>query len=183
MSYFSRLTDIVTCSLTEILAKEENPVDALQSIILEMEEGLSGAQRAVQTAETNVQHFEKELAEHQERVDYWAAQARTHLEAGEENQARLALSRKYEVSDLIAGLKQQQEAALATQNHLKTTQRAIKARLQDAKRRLSDFQADADEAPNSSQGTAGSVSETITNERSQEIENELAMLRKELQGE
>ena len=40
MSYFSRLTDIVTCNLSEILAKESDPATALKRIVAEMEEGL-----------------------------------------------------------------------------------------------------------------------------------------------
>ena len=42
MSYFSRLTDIVTCNLTEILARETDPLAAVGEIIAEMQEGLAG---------------------------------------------------------------------------------------------------------------------------------------------
>ena len=45
MSYFSRLTDIVTCNLTELLAREADPAAALEGIIAEMQEGLAGAKR------------------------------------------------------------------------------------------------------------------------------------------
>ena len=38
MSYFSRLTDIVTCSLSDILANEADPAMAIGQIIREMEE-------------------------------------------------------------------------------------------------------------------------------------------------
>ena len=37
MPYFSRLTDIVTCNLTEILITAENPAVTLREILYEME--------------------------------------------------------------------------------------------------------------------------------------------------
>ena len=50
MAYFSRLTDIVTCSLTELLSKATDPQQALSQIITEMREGLAGAERSVGSA-------------------------------------------------------------------------------------------------------------------------------------
>ena len=46
MSYFSTLTDIVTCNLSEILANEADPEAAIEQIIYEIQEGVSGALRA-----------------------------------------------------------------------------------------------------------------------------------------
>ena len=47
MSYFSRLTDIVTCNLTEILSSSDDPIAAIAQVISEMEEGLGGCERCV----------------------------------------------------------------------------------------------------------------------------------------
>ena len=53
MTYFSRLTDIVTCNLTRLLAEADDTVAALQEIIAEMEAGMAGARRSMQTAQGN----------------------------------------------------------------------------------------------------------------------------------
>ncbi len=136
MSYFSRLTDIVTCNLSEILANESDPEAALRQIIYEMEEGRAGANRSVNTAVASQQRLSKELQEHSAQVELWMSKAKDELGAGSEPGARLALARKREVEDLIAGLQQQHKAAVATREHLTTVLRALKARLAEARRRL-----------------------------------------------
>ncbi len=61
MSYFSRLTDIVTCNLTEILTEAEDPGAAIADVISEMEEGLSGCERCVHRAERAATELRGEL--------------------------------------------------------------------------------------------------------------------------
>ena len=61
MSYFSRLTDIVTCNLTQLLAQAEDPRAAISEIIQEMREGVAGAQRRVSTAVASEERLRLEL--------------------------------------------------------------------------------------------------------------------------
>ena len=129
MRHFNRLTDIVTCSLTEILSSAADPQAALQEIIHEMEEGQAGANRSVATAQASVDRIERELQEHRSQIEQWTAKAKQELIAGAEDAARVALVRKTEVEDVVAGLEQQQQAAITTRDHLTTMQRAIDARL------------------------------------------------------
>lgn len=182
MSYFSRLTDIVTCNLSEILAREDDPQAAIEQIIGEIEEGLAGARRSVATAEANERRLQNELDEHRAQVDRWTAQARQELAAGREEQARLALVRKRELQDLIAGLEQQHEAAVATREHLTTTLRALEARLAEARRRQAEVGAGGAErpAPGESADQAAASAEDL---RAQDIESELAELKRQLGGE
>ena len=139
MSYFSRLTDIVTCNLTQLLNEATDPRAAIAEIISEMQEGLAGAQRSVNTAFASEQRFEKEIAEHRQSVVTWTSRAREQLASGSEQDARQSLMRKREVEDLIAGLEQQHKAATATKQHLATIQRALEARLAEAIRKRDDF--------------------------------------------
>ncbi|HUG17554.1 MAG TPA: hypothetical protein VMM56_01155, partial [Planctomycetaceae bacterium] len=60
MSYFSRLTDIVTCNLSEILANEEDPKAAIEQIVYEIQEGVVGAERSLKTARNHVEKLELE---------------------------------------------------------------------------------------------------------------------------
>ena len=61
MTYFSRLTDIVTCNLTKLLAEADDPAAALQEIIAEMDAGMAGARRSMQTAQGNEDRIRGEV--------------------------------------------------------------------------------------------------------------------------
>ena len=128
MNYFSRLTDIVTCNLAEMLAREADPSAALRKIITEMEEGLAGARRSVGTATANEERLRREIAELGGQSDQLTDEAREALRNQDESAARVALLRKQEVVDVVAGLEQQHKAACATRDHMNTTLRALEAR-------------------------------------------------------
>jgi phage shock protein A len=178
MNYFSRLTDIVTCNLNELLARESDPAVALRRIIAEMEEGLAGARRSVATATANEERLSKELAELRGQVDQLTDEARTHLRATDESAARLALIRKQEVADVIAGLEQQHKAACATRDHLTTTLRALDARLSEARRR----QQELESAPKARVAApkSGRTAVLEGDPRAREVEDELELLKREL---
>lgn len=134
MTYFSRLSDIVTCNLNELLAREADPYAAILSIIREIEAGVAGANRSVATATSNQQRIQAEIDEHLRQVEHWRQQARAEVTSGREEAARRALMRKREVEDLVAGLEQQLAAAKSTREQLETTRRALEARLAEGRR-------------------------------------------------
>jgi len=179
MAYFSRLTDIVTCNLTEILSRSDEPQQAIEEIIREMDEGLAGAQRSVANATAAEERIRNELAEQQAQIDVWAAKAKEELQSGDEDAARLALIRKREVEDVIAGLEQQHRAAISTREHLNTTYRALEARLAEARRKMDQLGSAAQLEPASI--SAGAAEAAVVDEnRQREIEDELAALKREL---
>lgn len=179
MPYFSRLTDIVTCNLSSILARADDPRQALEEILHEMNEGRAGAERSVRSAEENVVRIEDEIGEQRASVGNWMQAAGQALQAGDENQARQALVRKHEVEDLIAGLEQQLQAAVATRDHLRTMLSAIQARHADARRRLDELAATkgSDESTGPSSTAARQFSSGNVNDR---IEQELEQMRRKL---
>ena len=181
MAYFSRLTDIVTCNLSSILARAENAVEALQAMIPEMEEGLAGAERCVKSAAEKVSQLESEIGEQRHETENWKLRAQAALEKGDEPGARNALGRKHEVEDLIAGLEQQLQAAVATRDHMLTTRQALQARLADARRRLTAIQSGAnpltgEQEPANSAGLAPAA------EQRSRIDAELEELRRQMKG-
>ena len=173
MAYFSRLTDIVTCNLTKLLDDAEDRNVALATIIREMEDGLAGANRSMQTARGNEDRIAGELQEHGHQVAYWAEKARAELKAGSEPQARLALVRKREAESLVAGLQQQFQAAVTTREHLSTTHRALEARLADARRRH-------DELTRTTTTNTAEADAEFHSSLTAEIEDELEALKREL---
>ena len=179
MPYFSRLTDIVTCNLTVLLQHSDDPSSALNEIILEMREGLAGADRSTRTAVANIQRLETELAEQRAQVDVWTELAKTRLGAGDENGARQALLRKRELEDLIAALEDQLRAAVATHDHLRKTFHALQARLSDAQRRLAAVENGESAAETSDEAAALPIDDS-NDDVIQAIESELEGLRREL---
>lgn len=179
MTFFSRLTDIVTCNLSHLLAQAEDPRAAIAEIILEMREGLSGAQRSVNTASASEERLRQEIDSHRTQVEVWTVKAKEHLIAGVEAEARQSLLRKREVEDLIAGLLQQHRAAIATKDHLATMQRALEARLAEALRRQESLGVPIQEAPSTTPSYL-SMPHSVAEDRHREVDAELEALRQEL---
>ena len=174
MPYFSRLTDIVTCNLTELLKQADDPRATLDEVIREMEEGLAGAQRSVQTARRNEERLQAEYNEAQRESEHWQAEAMTALKSGDENAARMALYRKKEAHDLSAGLEQQVRVAHSTWEDLMTTYRALEARLAEAQRKSTEL------GGAEQKSTSDSLAATARELRGQEVEDELAELKRQL---
>ena len=178
MSYFSRLTDIVTCNLSALLAEADDPALALTQIIAEMREGLAGARRSVATAAASEQRLFGEIAEHRREAVAWEEQARNQLKSGQEQEARGSLMRKREVHDLIAGLEQQHRAAQATKDHLSTMQRALEARLAEALRRQAAVGIELTEPVSS--GPDFSSPRSAEHDPQRQVDSELDALKREL---
>ena len=181
MSFFSRLTDIVTCNLAEILANESDPLAAVQQIIDEMNQGIAGAERCVNTASRNVERLEEEIAEHSQRSADFKTKARAELAANNEDAAREALSRKSELDDLVAGLTPELKAAESTREQLNTTLRALQARLADATRKQSQLLSGNMELSDDSSSPEQEGAAPVRTPRTQEIDDQLAALRAELE--
>lgn len=190
MTYFSRLTEIVTCNLNDILVEAPDPIAAIRDIILEMEEGVNGARRSCQTAAANEHRLTTEMDAHRTQIAFWTARAKEELGKQNESQAREALLRKREIEDLVAALQQQLQAASATREHLQTTLRALEARLADARRkeldltstpmaetRMLDTQSSSGAAPRRTE-----LELPIDEQRAAQIEDELEALRREMRS-
>ncbi|QDT32410.1 PspA/IM30 family protein [Thalassoglobus polymorphus] len=180
MPYFSRLTDIVTCNLTSILEQAVDKKAALEEIIFEMKEGVSGAERSVKTAGTNVSQLEVEIGEQRAAIGSWVQSAQEALAMNDEAKARQALERKHEVEDLIAGLEQQLEAAISTRDHLRTMMNALQARLADASRRLK-MLSDGEDATEESQSSDSSANLEASPDRQGRVDQELEAMRKQME--
>lgn len=179
MSYFSRLTDIVTCNLSQLLAEAKDPLAAIEEIIREMEEGLMGARRSVSTATGNEERLYSEIQGHRHQAIGWAAKAREHLVGQRENEARHSLLRKREVEDLVAGLEQQHHSAMATREHLSTMQRALEARLAEALRKRAMLRGE-DAGLDARPLAVADVSSPLGLDRHSQIDAELEALKREL---
>lgn len=181
MPHFSRLTDIITCSLTEILDASVDPVVTLQEVINEMNEGLAACRRNVRTSTINGERLEAEIAEYGTQIVAWKNRAKQNLAEGDEDAARNSLRRKVEVEDLIAGLRPERDSAVAASQHMLRIQKALEARHSEALRRLEELTGQPPDVPLQSE-TALLSAAAATQKRSSAVEAELEALRRELQG-
>ncbi|MSR60466.1 MAG: hypothetical protein EXS05_22965 [Planctomycetaceae bacterium] len=182
MSYFSRLSDIISYKLDDLLADSADPPAAIARIVSEIEEGLSGAKRSVTAAAASEQRLRTELVERQGQATFWGKKAREEMSAGNEDAARQSLMRRRETDDLVAGLEQQLAAATSTREHLSTMLRAIEARLAEAQRRQQQFVNPPPATAEPGRAAAGAKSIELPPDRSRDpdIEAELETLRREL---
>ena len=181
MPHFSRLTDIVTCSLTEILEVSEDPQATLQEVIQEMEEGLTSSRRVAGTSSKNCDRLEKEIATHTAQVNEWMEKAKASLQAGDETAARDALTRKVEIEDLIAGLQPELEAAKSNYQNMLRIQKALEARYAEATRRMAEMiGSSSNDSSETDSRTAAHAIEQSRAEKNDEVEAELEALRKQL---
>jgi phage shock protein A len=184
MSFFSRLSDIVSCKLDDLIAEQVDPSAAMTRIVAEIEEGLAGAKRSVTAAAGSEERLKAELEERRKQAAWWGNKAREELAGDREDAARQALMRKRETEDLEAGIEQQLAAATSTREHLSTTLRAIEARLSEARRRLHELHSPGGETARpaaAKRGPSGSsLPPTIDRTRAAQIEEDLDVLRREL---
>lgn len=179
MPHFSRLTDIITCNLTEILNGVSDPGQTLQEIVDEMNEGLAACRRNVRTATTNGARLHQEIAEYELQVAEWKGLAKQFLSDGDEEGARDSLRRKVEVEDLIAGLQPELDAANQTGQHMLRIQKALEARQAEALRKMEEMTGQPTNQRPASESTAMSSS-AASAARSREVEAELEALKREL---
>lgn len=180
MPHFSRLTDIVTCNLTEILKTADDPSQTLREIITEIAEGLAACRRTVLTSDRNHKRLSDEIAESKQQIAEWVDRARQALAAGVESDARAALTRKVELEGLNAGLQPEMEAAKATCQHMLRIQKALEARHSDASRRLLQLIGGSADEPHES-GASVQLAAQSAHDQQSEVDAELAALRKQLE--
>ncbi len=181
MPHFSRLTDIITCSLTEILEEAEDQQQTLREVLDEMEEGLASARRVARTSAANRDRLQKEIEAHTAQVGGWVEKAKSSLRAGDETGARMALTRKVEVEDLIEGLKPELDASESNYQNMLRIQKALEARHSEAQRRLVDLTGESTEVRLESETAIHAVNQS-QQEKSCEVEAELEALRRQLEG-
>jgi phage shock protein A len=181
MPHFSRLTDIITCSLTDILNAAANPAVTLQEIIGEMNEGLAACRRNVHTSTSNGDRLKCEIAEYENQVVEWKSRAKQNLEDGNEDAARNSLRRKVEVEDLIAGLRPELDAAVSASQHMLRIQKALEARYSEALRKLEELTGQPPSLPLESE-TAILSANAAAQKHSSTVEAELEALRREILG-
>lgn len=141
MGFFRRISDIVSANLNDLVDDFEDPEQMLRQAVREMEESI--AEMTQQTAKTmaNEKTLVRELDRNRQQVEQWQGRAVSAVEAGDDNLAKKALSRKNEHQKLVAALEDQLEIAREASGTMKRQLDGMKAKLAEGKRNLATLSA------------------------------------------
>lgn len=179
MPHFSRLTDIITCSLSEILSQCTDPQQTLQEILAEMQEGLNACSRNIKTSLANQQRLQREITAYELQIAEWKTRARQALLKTEEEAARNALRRGMELEDLIAGLRPELEATSSNSRNMSRIQKALGARFSEALRKLEELSGSSSLFP-AIPDSLNSQERFAANNSTETLEQKLEALKKDL---
>ncbi|MCY2992309.1 MAG: PspA/IM30 family protein [Planctomycetota bacterium] len=136
MGIFKRISDIVSANFTDLVEEYEDPEKMLKQAIREMEEAIGKAKPDVVRTMANEKTAAKELASNEAQVAAWAQRAEKAVEAGDDDLARKAITRKQEYEKVVAALRDQHEAMAEASQTLRRQLEGMQAKLKDAQRRL-----------------------------------------------
>jgi phage shock protein A len=135
MGLFTRLSRLINANLNAVLEAAEDPEKMLAQVIREMETSLVTARQHGARAIAAERRLERELEQNRATAAFWKDQAARALGNGREDLARQAVARKIEHDDLVSALTPQLDAARQTSAAVKTSLRALEARLAEARRK------------------------------------------------
>lgn len=136
MGIFSRISDIVSANLSDMVEKYEDPEQMLRQAIREMEAAIATSKKDVAKAMANEKLVAKELATNESAAATWTQRAGSAVEMDDDDLARKALERKREHEQVAAALRDQHEAAADAATTLRTQLEAMQAKLSEAQRQL-----------------------------------------------
>ena len=141
MRLFKRIADIISANLGELADDFDDTESMLNQAIREMDESIREATQDTAKALANEKRLAKELSRNEKEAKAWQSRAEQAVEAGEDDEARSALSRKLEHEKLAAALNDQLAAAKDASQTLRHQLDAMKAKLSEAKRNLAGLSA------------------------------------------
>ena len=136
MGIFQRISDIISANFNDMVEEYEDPEKMLRQAIREMEAAIGTAKPDVARAMASEKTVAKELASNEAQVAVWTQRAETAVEAGDDDLARKAITRKKEYEKIAAALRDQHEATAEATQTLRRQLEAMQAKLKDAQRRL-----------------------------------------------
>ena len=135
MGIFSRLGTLIKSNINDLITKAEDPEKMLTQVLLEMQQQLVEAKKAVAIAIADEKKLQKQYTSETDKAKEWERKAMVAVRAGDDNLARQALGRKQE-HETIAGQFQtqwiQQKQAV---EKLKDALRLLNNKIEEAKRK------------------------------------------------
>jgi len=135
MGFFSRISDIISANLNDLLERMEDPVKMMKQLIREMEQAVEATREQLLQAVTNERRIDKEIAAYQDRISEWQAKAVEAIRKDRDDLARKALALKKESQAILAALESELPNAKAASAAIRTQLHGLQAKLMEAKRK------------------------------------------------
>ena len=135
MAFFERIADILKANINDMIDKAEDPVKMVKQLILEMEEQVDEATRALGQAMGSQKVAAKELADAKAKVADWNDKAKLALKNGDEALARKALDIKVGLEGQVNQLQDSYDGITAQVDKLKDQVQTLKMKLDEARAR------------------------------------------------
>jgi phage shock protein A len=136
MGIFTRVSDIVSANLNDIVERFESPETMLRQAIREIDAALARTMEATARAIADERLLEHELARHRDQSAELHAAARAAVVRGDESAARRSLSRRQEQEKLVAALDDQLVNVRASTGKIRRQLDAMRVRRTEAQRTL-----------------------------------------------
>lgn len=132
---FERIGDIIKANINDLIDKAEDPEKMVKQIIVDMEEQIEQATRALGQAMGSERIAKKELDDAVANSKDWENKAKLAIQSGNTELARRALDSKVNVDQTIAGLQQSYETIHAQVETMKEQINTLKSKLGEARAR------------------------------------------------
>ena len=135
MGIFSRLGTLIKSNINDLITKAEDPEKMLSQVLLEMQQQLVEAKKAVAIAIADEKKLQKQYTAETDKSKEWERKAMVAVRAGDDNLARQALSRKQEHETIASQFQQQWIAQKQAVEKLKDALRLLNNKIEEAKRK------------------------------------------------
>jgi phage shock protein A len=135
MGIFSRLGTLIKSNINDLITKAEDPEKMLTQVLLEMQQQLVEAKKAVAIAIADEKKLQKQYASETDKTKEWERKAMVAVRAGDDNLARQALGRKQEHETISSQYQQQWIQQKQAVEKLKDALRLLNNKIEEAKRK------------------------------------------------
>lgn len=135
MGIFSRLGTLIKSNINDLITKAEDPEKMLSQVLLEMQQQLVEAKKAVAVAIADEKKLQKQYVSETDKAKEWERKAMVAVRAGDDNLARQALARKQEHETIATQFQQQWIAQKQAVEKLKDALRLLNNKIEEAKRK------------------------------------------------
>jgi phage shock protein A len=135
MGIFSRLGTLIKSNLNDLINKAEDPEKMLNQVLLEMQQQLIEAKKAVAMAIADEKKLQKQHSVEADKAKEWERKAMVAVRGGDDNLARQALARKQEHEGIATQYQTQWAQQKAAVDKLKDALRLLSNKIEEAKRK------------------------------------------------
>lgn len=135
MAFLSRVRDILSANLNDLLDRAEDPEKMVNQYLRDLNANLYETKTHVAAAMADETKLHNKMVQYQAEADQWQNKAEAAMRASDEELARQALSRKLSSQKLADNYKQQYEAQDQQVEEMQDALVKLEARIAEAKAR------------------------------------------------